>query len=463
MLNTNPDRDTCETMRLPPPLENRGFLGGGGQGLAWLALDPKLNRMLVAKRFQARRSMSRGALLRLEATFAAQAKVAAMTSVVPQIYRVENFEGAVWLLLEFVEGVSLQRLQAAEKLTMGDSQILLIVMGLLKTLTALEASGLVHGDVAPGNILLNAQGQIRLIDFSSSVLRGTPRPARGAVGFVRDSGSTAKIAAFADDQYALGSMIYWLLAANLPVTTCDQYGQAVVTRAEKPEGCTGCANLLWESAAILTDRNKNRSGVLSSLAGRYRQQARLLPSESRSSLAARVGGKGCAAKAHLGDEPLIISQGATDQSALLDPKSVSKKMASVFAGCAQKEPGFAKAFALACLIALGGFAGFLSTSPVPYLTLGSVRVAANTALPSGFSHDWLSERLQRVLDERGVVLLAKQTFIAGLDCDHYTCVLSLDHQTNGADHAHQQTFTASAEPQVWESVISDLGRAVAAH
>ncbi len=29
-----------ETVSLPPPLKNLGFLGSGGQGMAWLALDP---------------------------------------------------------------------------------------------------------------------------------------------------------------------------------------------------------------------------------------------------------------------------------------------------------------------------------------------------------------------------------------------------------------------------------------
>jgi serine/threonine protein kinase len=460
MLRTSPERYKFESMRLPPPLENCGFLGGGGQGLAWLALDPTLNRMLVSKRFQAGRSMSQSALCRLEATFAVQAKVAAMTSVVPQIYRVQNFEGAVWLLLEFVEGVSLQSLDAEQKFTMGDGQILLVVMDLLKTLMALERAGLVHGDVTPGNILVNAQGHIRLIDFSSSVLRGAPRLTAGASGFKRDSEA---IAEFADDQYALGCLIYWLLAANLPVTTCDQHGQRVVSRAEKPEGCTGCANLLWDSAAILTSRDEIKSGLLSSLFERCRQQIRLLPSANRISLAARVVGKECPIRARLSDEQLIVSKAQSDQSARLDLQHVAKKMTPLFARLTNKSHGFTKTLALVFLMALCSFGVFFNTSPAPYLTLGSVRVAANTALPSGFSQDWLFEQLERVLNQKGTATLAQHTFIAGLDCDHYTCVLSLDHQANGRDHAHQQTFTASPEPQVWESVIIDLGRAVAAH
>ena len=460
MLRTSPDRYSVESVMLPPPLENCGFLGGGGQGLAWLALDPTLNRMLVSKRFQTGRSMSKRALCRLEATFAAQAKVAAMTSVVPQIYQVQNFEGAVWLLLEFVEGVSLQSLKAEQKITMGDSQILFVVMDLLKTFVALERAGLVHGDVAPGNILVNAQGHIRLIDFSSSVLRGAPRPTAGAPGFQRYSGA---IAEFADDQYALGCLIYWLLDANLPVTTCDQRGRRVVSRVEKPEGCTGCANLLWDSAAILTSRDEIRTGLLSSLSNSYRQQIRLLPSANRTSLAARVVGRECPIKARLSAEQLSVSKALSDQSARLDLQHIAKKMTSLFARSTSRGHGFTKTLASVCLVALCGFGMFLSTSTAPYLTLGSVRVAANTALPSGFSQDWLFERLERVLNQKGTATLAQHTFIAGLDCDHYTCVLSLDHQANGRDHAHQQTFTASPEPQVWESVIIDLGRAVAAH
>ncbi len=104
-----------ETVGLPPPLKNLGFLGSGGQGMAWLALDPSLNRRLVVKRFETGQSIGKDTLAGLEATFAAQAKVAAKTSVVPQIYGVERFEGAVWLFMEYVEGLSLQALQARKK------------------------------------------------------------------------------------------------------------------------------------------------------------------------------------------------------------------------------------------------------------------------------------------------------------------------------------------------------------
>ena len=120
-----------EIVGLPPPLKNLGFLGSGGQGMAWLALDPSLNRRLVVKRFETEQSIGKDTLVGLEATFAAQAKVAAKTSVVPQIYGVERFEGAVWLFMEYVEGLSLQALQAEKKTTMGDGHILFIVMDLI--------------------------------------------------------------------------------------------------------------------------------------------------------------------------------------------------------------------------------------------------------------------------------------------------------------------------------------------
>ena len=106
-------------------------------------------------------------------------------------------------------------------------------------------------------------------------------------------------------------------------------------------------------------------------------------------------------------------------------------------------------------------AGYLYLSRVPPLTLDAVKVEANTVLPAGFSHDWLLKRLERIVEYQGLVVWEDRSLIAELHCDHYTCVLSLAHSAGGISHSHQQSFAASRQPQVWESAITDLGRAAA--
>lgn len=451
-----------QALRLPSSLEKQGFLGGGGQGMAWLARDPTLNRRLVVKRFKAGQSIGKNTLAGLEDTFAAQAEVAARTAVVPQVYGVERFDGAIWLLMEYVEGLSLQALQAAKKIAMGDGQRLLIVMDLINALSALENAGLVHGDLAPGNILVNAHGHIRLIDFNSSAFEGTARPMTGAPVFVRPEKASAQASEFLDDQYALGCLIYWLLAADLPVSLRDQNGRRVMVRSQPPEDCSPVANLLWESAALLTACDKKSLGVLSKLTVLYRQQARLMPLDIRSALGACAADNGRQnAASKVAGAHASSSRDRSDQLVAAGFKPALTRLRHGSTIDIRVSKARSKIAALMFLMVLAVVAGYLHLSRAPALTLDAVKVEANTVLPVGFSHDWLLKRLERIVEHQGLVVRKDRGLNAELHCDHYTCVLSLDHDAGGSRHKHQQSFAASREPQIWESAITDLGRAAA--
>jgi serine/threonine protein kinase len=463
MFETNAGDRCYDAVRLPPPLENLGFLGCGGQGMTWLAHDPRLNRKLVSKRFQMELTRGEDFYLRLEATFAAQARVAAMTWVVPQVYSVEHFDHTVWLLLEFVEGISLQRLRAEGNITIGESHMLLIAVDLINSLKALEAAGLVHGDLSPSNILINSEGKTRFIDFSSSEFAGTLRSVLGVPGFVRDTEPTAKKLQFSDDQYAAGCVLYWLLAAELPMTICDPTGQMVVIRAKKPEQCSACGNLLWDIAAALTSGAQSSIGMLEQLSESIRQQLRLLPPEIRGVLGTYVTNAQCAVAGLEGVSRLPSpAEQARDRSFVIDshclPTQKRRRMFD-FSSCPHS---FHHLLAPILLVVLSGLAGYLSFAQVPLLVLDTVKVEANTKLPRGFSHSWLSRQIEQVLGKQVRLTVLPQPITAELDCDHYTCILSVDHKVDGASHPHQQSFTASEQTEVWEAVIANLGRAVAA-
>ncbi|MDG2443462.1 MAG: hypothetical protein P8M13_09455, partial [Luminiphilus sp.] len=317
-------------------------------------------------------------------------------------------------------------------------------------------------DLAPGTILVNAQGHIRLIDFSNSAFSGTARPMTGAPGFVRLKKGRAKAAELLDDQYALGCLIYWLLAADFPVSIRDQNDQEVVLKPQQPEDCSPVADLLWESAATLVKCDKKSFGVLSKLAVRYRQQVRLMPLEIRSALGACAADNGCQnATSKAEDEYLSSSRIRSDRSVAASFKPVLVRLGrgpTTYFRVSQPEPKRAALMGLTVLIVL---AGYLYLTRVPPLTLDAVKVEANTVLPVGFSHDWLLKRLERIVEYQGLVVWEDRSLIAELHCDHYTCVLSLAHSAGGISHSHQQSFAASRQPQVWESAITDLGRAAA--
>lgn len=87
-------------------------------------------------------------------------------------------EGALWVISEFDDGLSLRDLMDRGSLTV--SQVVAIGMGLLGGLSALQQVGLSHGDLHSGNVHVARDGRVRLGDYA---LRPRFRPGVSRVGW----------------------------------------------------------------------------------------------------------------------------------------------------------------------------------------------------------------------------------------------------------------------------------------
>ena len=145
-------------------------LGGGGMGTVYLAEDTRLpGRQCAIKQ------LSPADLAASERNWAIQAfrQEAGMLANLrhPGLTAVTDFfpEGGNWyLVMEFVEGETLEdRLKRAPGGRLPLSEALEITRQLCAVLEYLHALNppLVFRDLKPGNIMLNAQGQVKLIDF----------------------------------------------------------------------------------------------------------------------------------------------------------------------------------------------------------------------------------------------------------------------------------------------------------
>jgi serine/threonine protein kinase/formylglycine-generating enzyme required for sulfatase activity len=151
--------------------EHVRFLGAGGMGVVHLARDRQLDRLVAVKRI-ALPSPARSSRLVREARLTAQIE----DPHVVRVYDVCHVAGAVYILSEYIEGESLDRIERPVPWT----QALAWGLDLARGLAAAHEQGILHRDIKPANAIVEKHtGQARLIDFGvATLMEGHARPQR---------------------------------------------------------------------------------------------------------------------------------------------------------------------------------------------------------------------------------------------------------------------------------------------
>ncbi len=136
-------------------------LGEGGMGEVWLARDTKLEREVAIKVLAPEVAANPERLER----FRREAKaVAALNHPnIVTIYSVEEDGNVPFFTMEYVEGTTLSKVIPVNGLEPG--RFLDLAITIADALSAAHASGITHRDLKPGNIMVSATGQIKVLDF----------------------------------------------------------------------------------------------------------------------------------------------------------------------------------------------------------------------------------------------------------------------------------------------------------
>ncbi len=136
-------------------------LGEGGMGEVWLARDTKLDREVAIKVLAPEVAANPERLER----FRREAKaVAALNHPnIVTIYSVEEDGDVPFFTMEHVEGTTLSKIIPVNGLDTG--RFLDLAITIADALSAAHASGITHRDLKPGNIMVSATGQIKVLDF----------------------------------------------------------------------------------------------------------------------------------------------------------------------------------------------------------------------------------------------------------------------------------------------------------
>ena len=123
--------------------------------------------------------------------------------------------GGVALVLDLAEGGSLADLVAARG-RLSDGEVATIFTALATALASLHDSGVIHGDLAAGNVLFTRDGKPMVADFATARLVGEADPplVAGTAGFVAPEVARGDIPTEASDAYGLGALAWFALTGR---------------------------------------------------------------------------------------------------------------------------------------------------------------------------------------------------------------------------------------------------------
>ncbi len=143
------------------PYEVLAPLGAGGMGEVWRARDPRLGRDVAIKALPAAFAQDPERLARFER----EAKLLASLNHpnVAGIHGVEEVDAARYLVLEFVDGETLET--ALKRGPLPLAEVLDVARQVAAGVEAAHEAGVVHRDLKPGNVMLTAHGGVKVLDF----------------------------------------------------------------------------------------------------------------------------------------------------------------------------------------------------------------------------------------------------------------------------------------------------------
>jgi serine/threonine-protein kinase len=196
------------------------LIGDGATAEVFRARDHRLDRMVAVKVLRPQYGRDTDARER----FAVEARSAAALAV-PNIVPVYDFgatdDGLLFIVMRLIDGPSLRQL-LAERGALPAVEVVDIGRQIATALAAAHGRGLVHRDVKPGNILIDAAGTAHLTDFGTvKILTGAARLTRtgmtfGTAAYIAPEQATGGRVGPQADVYALGAVLYEALAGRPP-------------------------------------------------------------------------------------------------------------------------------------------------------------------------------------------------------------------------------------------------------
>jgi non-specific serine/threonine protein kinase len=209
-------------------------LGAGGMGVVYEALDTTLQRRVALKFLPRELERQPQSLERFQRE--ARAASALNHPNICIVHAIEHSENEHFIVMELLEGESLAQAVARQPLDL--TTCLSIGAQVADALESAHAKGIVHRDIKPGNIFVNARGQAKVLDFGLAKVEREriagagvsgpsddtttdphltePGSAMGTIAYMSPEQARGELTDSRTDLFSLGTVLYQLGCGELP-------------------------------------------------------------------------------------------------------------------------------------------------------------------------------------------------------------------------------------------------------
>jgi serine/threonine protein kinase len=192
-------------------------LGQGGMGVVYKAEDTKLHRSVALKFLAPPLLRDPEARKRFEREAAAAASLDHPN--ICTVYEIDEVDGQTFIAMAFVEGQTVKEKLRQRPFKLDEA--LDIAIQAAQGLQAAHEKGIVHRDIKSANLMLNTQGQVKIMDFGLAQLADHSRLTRtatspGTPAYMSPEQAECRPTDRRTDLWSLGVVLYEMVTGRLP-------------------------------------------------------------------------------------------------------------------------------------------------------------------------------------------------------------------------------------------------------